>query len=307
MSIGKSDRQDDRYLQDPRSSPMLIPAPLTAETRARHLRELDENGFTLVRRQLDPSILPALRDIAQRSADDYVAAWRAGLELAKVHIVDTPEKTRNFYLDPNAKAAHLWGDDALVLLDHDSVHDLSAGAMGTYAFSDMIANTLRPEPDRPWGFHRDHGHGLTAGGKHTYLWFFFILDGYTADNGATWVVPGTHRYGPGEPEPEVRPEKGGSEPFIGRKVQIIGDPGDIAVVNPGVLHAGGKNRTNQPRRTLNVRVAQPDGTMFMDHWHLAGPERRAKLSPRALRFISPPAGRTDLAKEWPVMPQTAAR
>jgi hypothetical protein len=281
---------------------MRVPAPLTPELRALHLRELDQLGFTLVRRQLDPQLLPALRDIAQRAADDYIAAWRGGLELAKVHIVDTPEKTRQFDFDPNAKATYLWGDEALGLLDHDTVHDLSAAAMGSYAFSDLIANTLRPQPDRPWGFHRDHGHGFTADRRHTYLWFFFILDGYTADNGSTWVVPGTHAYGPGEPEPASAGGKGEPDPFAGRRVQILGDPGDLAIINPGVLHAGGRNRTNQPRRTLNVRVTQPGGTMFIDHWHLAGPERRAKLSPRALAFITPPPGRTDLAKEWPVLP-----
>lgn len=281
---------------------MRIPSPLTAADRARHLRELDELGYTLVRRQLDPAILPALRDIAQRASDDYIAAWRAGMPLERVHIVDTPERTRKFDRDPNAKAVYLWGDAALALLDHDTVHELSAAAMGTYAFSDLIANTLRPEPERPWGFHRDHGHGLTVDGRHTYLWFFFLIDGYTADNGATWVVPGTHRYGPHEPSPADQPARDDPDPFPGRRVQLLGEPGDLAILNPGTLHSGGQNRTGEPRRTLNVRVTQPDGVMFIDHWHLAGPSRRAQLSPRAQRFLTPPQGRTDLAKEWPVLP-----
>jgi hypothetical protein len=282
---------------------MHIPAPLSSIQRTGHLRELDELGYTLVRRQLDPAILPALRDIAQRASDDYIAAWRGGLELATVRIVDTPDKTRKFDRDPNAKAAYLWGDEALGLLDHDTVHELAEGAMGACVLHDVIANTLRTEPDRPWGFHRDHGHGFTATRKHTYLWFFFILDGFTADNGSTWVVPGTHAYGPGEPEPEVEMGPDSADPYADRRRQMLGDPGDLMIINPGLLHSGGANRTPHPRRTLNVRVTRPDGDIYIDHWHIAGSERRAKMSTRALGFMKAPPGRTDLAKEWAVLPK----
>jgi ectoine hydroxylase-related dioxygenase (phytanoyl-CoA dioxygenase family) len=283
---------------------MRSPVPLTIAGLDAHVRELDELGYTLVRSQLEPEALPELRDIAQRASDDYVAAWRGGLDLTTVSIVDTPEKTRRFDRDPNARGAHLWGDAALVLLDHDAIHALAARAMGRYGLHDMVANTLRPEPDRPFMFHRDFAPGFTPERRHAYLWCFFLIDGFTAANGSTWVVPGTHAFGPGEDEPLAAEPRTVADPYPGRKLQIIGAAGDLMVVNPAILHSGGINRTDRPRRTLNVRLTQPEGSIIMDHWSVAGPERRALLSERALELIRPPAGRTDLRQAWPVLPTT---
>jgi len=75
------------------------------------------------------------------------------------------------------------------------------------------------------------------------------------------------------------------------------------VVNAGGLHSAGMNQTQQPRRTLNIRVVRPDFSIFYNAWELAGPERQAKASDRVKRFMMPPAEKiAELRTDWAVMP-----
>ncbi len=264
-----------------------------------HLANLDRDGYTVIRNQIAPEYLDPLRDIAQRAADDYIAAWRGGMKLSDVNIGDR-YGTRKFDLNPNARACFLWGDAAIELLDHDTVHAICEPALGTYHFSDLVANTQRYNPGKQSeGVHRDFRPGLTANGKHRGLWFFFLIDGYTAENGATSVIPGTHRF-----KAEENPGVPDSNPnHYSNRVQVIGDPGDLLVVNAACLHCAGMNQTQKPRRTLNVRVMQPEGKFHYNAWKLAGPRRQAKASVRVKRFMQPPADlAAELRTDWAVMP-----
>ena len=50
-----------------------------------HVANLDRDGYTIIRNQIAPEYLNPLRDIAQRAADDYIAAWRDGMKLSEVN------------------------------------------------------------------------------------------------------------------------------------------------------------------------------------------------------------------------------
>ena len=63
------------------------------------------------------------------------------------------------------------------------------------------------------------------------------------------------------------------------------------------------NQTREPRRTLNIRVMQPEGKFHYNAWDLAGPGRQAKASARVKRFMQPPAEcAAELRTDWAVMP-----
>ena len=66
------------------------------------------------------------------------------------------------------------------------------------------------------------------------------LSDYTAENGATVVVPGSHKWEPGrEPEPD-------------EITQAVMSPGSAAIFTGQTLHGGGKNVSGVPRRGLSV-------------------------------------------------------
>jgi ectoine hydroxylase-related dioxygenase (phytanoyl-CoA dioxygenase family) len=68
------------------------------------------------------------------------------------------------------------------------------------------------------------------------------LDDYNPDNGATRIVPGSHRPAPGDPPFDFTDES--------RSVHIAGDAGDILVIDADLVHAASRNHRGTRRRTL---------------------------------------------------------
>ena len=71
-----------------------------------------------------------------------------------------------------------------------------------------------------------------------------FLDDYGPDNGATRLVPGTHRPAAGALPVDLADES--------RSVQLAGRAGDILVFDADLLHAGSLNPTGARRRSLLI-------------------------------------------------------
>lgn len=99
------------------------------------------------------------------------------------------------------------------------------------------------------GLHRD----LSAQRPGDTAIALAFLDDYGPDNGATRLVPGTHRPAPGESvEFEADP----------RLRQLAGAAGDILVFDADLVHAGSLNPTGARRRSLLI-------SYFAEHRHAA--------------------------------------
>ncbi len=90
------------------------------------------------------------------------------------------------------------------------------------------------------GLHRDLS-AQRPGDTVNALAFF---DDYSPDNGATRLVPGTHRPAPGEPPFDLNNES--------RCLQLAGTAGDILVFDADLLHAGSINPTGARRRSILI-------------------------------------------------------
>jgi ectoine hydroxylase-related dioxygenase (phytanoyl-CoA dioxygenase family) len=74
----------------------------------------------------------------------------------------------------------------------------------------------------------------------------WAMDEFTEDNGATELIPGSHRWGADTPDPEGAP------------VQTITMPAGSAVIFLGtLLHRGGANRSRQTRLGITPQYCQP--------------------------------------------------
>lgn len=69
--------------------------------------------------------------------------------------------------------------------------------------------------------------------------FAWLLDDFTADNGATEVIPGSHLEA--EPDPAT---------FDARGVPVVAPTGTLMVLDSRVLHRTGENRSDAPRAGL---------------------------------------------------------
>jgi len=70
------------------------------------------------------------------------------------------------------------------------------------------------------------------------------FDDYGSENGATRIVPGSHRPEQGEPPLDFNDES--------RSVQLSGSAGDILVFDADLVHAGSLNSIGARRRTILI-------------------------------------------------------
>ena len=107
----------------------------------------------------------------------------------------------------------------------------------------------------------------------------WLLDDFTESNGATRVVPGSHRSGkmakdvmadPTQPHPD--------------EVLLTAPAGTVVIFNSHTWHGGTLNRTDRPRRALHSYFARRDQEQQLDQKKYIRPETYERLSP-AKRFI----------------------
>lgn len=128
------------------------------------------------------------------------------------------------------------------------------------------------------GLHADWG-GAVAPGDYYVCNSIWLLDDFTASNGATRIVPGSQRSGkaprevmedPAQPHPD--------------EILLTAPAGTVVIFNSHTWHGGTLNRTDQPRRAMHSYFTRRDQTQQLDQKAYIRPETYQRLSPAA-RFI----------------------
>ena len=83
-----------------------------------------------------------------------------------------------------------------------------------------------------------------------------VLDAFTEDNGATRVVPGSHRWQEVTPDDELER----------RAVTVVAEAGSVVGYDAALWHASSANRTTAPRHALHVYYTRP---WVVPHWDFA--------------------------------------
>jgi ectoine hydroxylase-related dioxygenase (phytanoyl-CoA dioxygenase family) len=107
----------------------------------------------------------------------------------------------------------------------------------------------------------------------------WLLDDFTSANGATRVVPGSHRSGkrPGDVMSDVRAANPG-------EVLLLAPAGTVVVFNSHLWHGGTLNRTSAPRRALHSYFTLRRNPQQLDQGKYLRPETLRRLAPAA-QFI----------------------
>ena len=186
------------------------------------LRGLDEDGYALVEDVLSPEEVAATRSDLKRILDE-TPLGRNDFE---------GHRTRRIYA-LFAKTRHF---------DEAAVHPLLLGVLdrflGFYQLSAPTGIEIGPgEVDQV--LHRDDSiYPLPVPHGEVVLNTMWPFDPFTAENGATRILPGSHRW-----EAARRPVPG-DEPDV---VQVEMRPGSVLFYTGSIWHGGGANRTDQPR------------------------------------------------------------
>ena len=209
----------------------LAAAGVTATTLSpAHGDRLDRDGFVVIEDALAPAELAQ----ARRGYDD--AAARQG--------ADRATGTQHVVLDD--ALAQAW----LPLIVHPAPLAAAWRVIGRPFRAGLHGRDPRP------GFGQQGLHGDAAPrGPHepfhvvTCLW---MLDDFTADNGAPRVVPGSHRWAHALPKTALQPEAHHRDERV-----VVGPAGAVLIFNGHLLHSGRRNASARRRRAVqHVLVAE---------------------------------------------------
>ncbi len=225
-----------------------------------HLRALEIAGYTVLEGLITPSLVEAVR----AELSPYLQGERMGRNNFE------GERSERVYA-LLAKAPHM-----AELVEHPTIIALLDDLLPpNYLLSAALAINVHPG-ETPQPFHIDDGAGglpiakpRPAFGVST-IW---ALDDFTADNGATEVVPGSHRW-PAERVPR--------EDEI---VKVVMPAGSVVVFLGTLLHRGGANRSHAPRLGVTPQYCMP-GLRQIENMVLAvPPDKAARYSERVQSML----------------------
>jgi ectoine hydroxylase-related dioxygenase (phytanoyl-CoA dioxygenase family) len=202
--------------------------------RERRLREMDQQGYTIIEGALPPDTVERLRDeletLYARQAAVSGKPWgpERGLE-------NLTNKSRLF-LD--------------VVEATRPVLELMEAMLGP----NLVLASLNARSSSAYtpaqGLHRDHQGQLLyerlADGRfipaYLYMQSLWVLDDMTPEHGATRIVPGTHTAEAGNPRPD--------SPY-GDPISLVAPAGAVAVFPASLWHGGGEHTGPGVRRVFH--------------------------------------------------------
>jgi ectoine hydroxylase-related dioxygenase (phytanoyl-CoA dioxygenase family) len=196
--------------------------------------QLDRDGYLPLEGVLSAEEVSAInKRLAELTAAE---GDRAGLEVHQEKGTD--------------RLADLINKDELfeVCFSHPRVLAAMRHVLGDFKLSSLNSRAALPGEGHQ-ALHADFGHPVEPG-QYEVCNSIWLLDDFTPENGATRVVPGSHRRGtmpadempdPAEPHPD--------------QIQLTGPAGTVVIFNSHLWHGGTQNRTDKPRRALHSYFA----------------------------------------------------
>ncbi|UPT68338.1 MAG: phytanoyl-CoA dioxygenase family protein [Sphingobacteriales bacterium JAD_PAG50586_3] len=147
-----------------------------------------------------------------------------------------------------------YGGSFIKVLEHPQFNEPFRWYLGDY-FIVHVYTTSSVQPDGKsffGGMHIDNKRFLpqyTEG-----LGCLVLLDDFTIENGATYLLPGSH----------LSPLQPSDGEFYRDSVRLVGNAGDVLYFNPRLWHAAGRNNTGQWRHSLSLGMSRPHIKQYTD-------------------------------------------
>jgi ectoine hydroxylase-related dioxygenase (phytanoyl-CoA dioxygenase family) len=223
-------------------------------TIAEYKKQMDENGWAVFH-DLVPS------DLVERLKNDLEASYKIRRPIQEKNGVDTNTAGTAHHLLADGKSffeflSHLYLDKEIK----------------EYFGGNYILNT--------------YGGNLNLRGQHTYasnvhrdvrtytsdikllLNILVVLDDFTLDNGATYLLSGSH----------LKKEKPSDDHFFKHSERVVAKKGSIVFWDANLWHAAGENKTDGPRRALSLIYSKPFMKQQFDYCRNIGYEKVEQMS-----------------------------
>ncbi len=240
---------------------------MTVHMNAEQKQQLDEEGYVVLPGLMEPEFLRA----AQRRVDELYEqeGGAAGSE---------------FKLEPQSKRlANVVnkGEIFLRVINTPAVLECMAHVLGPrFKLSSLNVRSADPHSDWVQPLHIDGG-GLPDENGYYVCNSVWILDDFTIDNGATRLIPGSHRWN--QKPAEVLADLTAPHP---QEILITGSAGTVVVMNSHLWHGGTANRTAKARRAIHAYYTRSDKPQQLYQKKYLDPALQASLSPQLRNLLA---------------------
>ena len=230
---------------------------LDGDTRS----QLDEDGF---------APLPGILDTSQ------VEAFRARLE--ELTAAEGESAGREVHQEAGTdRLSDLVNKDPMfdVCFTHPKVLAAMAHVLGDFKLSSLNSRAALPGQGHQ-ALHADWGEPVPAD-DYQVCNSIWLLDDFTTENGATRVVPGSHRWG--QRPSDVMADPADAHPA---EIQLLAPAGTVVIFNSHLWHGGTLNRTTEPRRALHSYFTRRNQSQQLDQAKYLRAETERRLDDAAL-------------------------
>jgi ectoine hydroxylase-related dioxygenase (phytanoyl-CoA dioxygenase family) len=230
-------------------------------------RQLDDRGYVLLENGMDAELLRSLRTrIGELLEEEGERAGREFKQEEHAHrlanLVDKGEVFRRAIVLPAllAYVQHVLGPEIKL--------------------SSLNARSADPKTDVGQPLHVDMG-AIPDDKGYWVCNTVWMLDDFTPENGATRMIPGSHRWG-------TRPQDLLTDPMAPHPAEVLltGKAGSIAVMNAHMWHGGTANRTAVPRLAMHAFYCRGDKPQQQYQKQLLRPEVQAALTADLRRILA---------------------
>lgn len=163
----------------------------------------------------------------------------------------------------NGTAHHLLGMDGSFdeFLTHKYLFDNVRAYFGGPFILNTFGGCINPPGEGAY-IHRIHRDVRTFTRDCPLLLNMLVmLDSFTLENGATYVLSGSHQVAD-------RPD---DEFFFRHAERFLGEAGDIVLFDSNLWHSAGENRSTSPRRALTIAYSRPLVKQQLDYPRFLAP------------------------------------
>ncbi len=192
------------------------------------LKELEENGVTIVSSVLSPQLVNSLRgELEAAIAEDQI-------------------KYPNVFDKGMVHNCMVCGKYMAMLLDHPVLNAYLDEAFSDTCIIYAYQSSSLPPGKNNYGSRVHVDCPRFIPGYTTNMGVIFPLDDFTEENGATYYLKGSHKY-PELPEESV---------FYKNAYRACCNAGDMILFNGRLVHAAGINATNKIRHALTINFCR---------------------------------------------------
>ncbi len=234
---------------------------------------LDEQGYLVLGQLLNAEQVKAICNRLQTLLNEE--GEHAGSELFDSKYIRHPKE------EGADRLADLVNKDPLfdIFYTHPRVLAGVAHVLGT----DIKLSSLNYRAALPgYGLQKLHAdwHETVSPGEYKVCNSIWLLDDFSAANGATRLVPGTHKNG-------QLPQDVLADPMATHPEEIIVEApaGTVVIFNSHTWHGGTVNHTEKPRRAVHSYFCRRDQPQQIDQKRYVRAETIARLSPAARMLL----------------------